>query len=92
MSAAADDAIDLDLPGGTTRHEKQHQTGSHQATPSSSSLRRDGGGGTPAVMTVNGFRRGETGGLRRPLPQRRRPGRGAVDGLVRGRAPVPPVR
>ncbi|OEL37212.1 putative ripening-related protein 7 [Dichanthelium oligosanthes] len=49
----ASDAVDLDLPGGM-RH-KQH------GKPSPSS-QRSSGGGTPAVMTVNGFKRGEDGG------------------------------
>ncbi|PAN46733.1 LOW QUALITY PROTEIN: hypothetical protein PAHAL_9G211200 [Panicum hallii] len=57
VGAAADDALDLDLPAGM-RHEKQP----HHGTPPSLSARRGGGGGTPAVMTVNGFRRGESGG------------------------------
>ncbi|XP_066386914.1 putative ripening-related protein 6 [Miscanthus floridulus] len=48
------DAADIinDLPGGL-RHKKTPRTGSHHCTPHT---------GTPAVMTVNGFKRGESGG------------------------------
>lgn len=48
------DAFEL-LPGGGMRH-KEHR---RHCKPSVSPRR---GGGTPAVMTVNGFGRGESGG------------------------------
>ena len=55
------EAVDFvnDLPGGLLRHKKTPHRGSHRCPPA----RHGGGGsGTPAVMTVNGFRRGESGG------------------------------
>ncbi|WVZ59421.1 hypothetical protein U9M48_009567 [Paspalum notatum var. saurae] len=53
--AAADlDGDDL-LPGGLL-HKRAPRPGSHHCTPAA------GRGATPAVMTVNGFKRGESGG------------------------------
>jgi hypothetical protein len=51
--AAADDSFVDDLLGAL-RHKKAPH---HHCAPA-----RHGGGGTPAVMTVNGFQRGESGG------------------------------
>ncbi|PUZ38506.1 hypothetical protein GQ55_9G202600 [Panicum hallii var. hallii] len=54
--AAAADFVN-DLPGRLRGHKKAPHPGSHRCPPA-----RHGGGGTPAVMTVNGFMRGESGG------------------------------
>ncbi|CAL4942497.1 unnamed protein product [Urochloa decumbens] len=59
-AAAADEAGFLDdLPGGM-RHKKAPHPGSHHCAPARHGGRA--GGGIPAVMTVNGFKRGEDGG------------------------------
>ncbi|KAF8672331.1 hypothetical protein HU200_049531 [Digitaria exilis] len=51
-----DDAADLAVD--VLRHKKPpHHPGGHHCAPA-----RHDGGGIPAVMTVNGFRRGESGG------------------------------
>ncbi|ONM05581.1 Ripening-related protein grip22 [Zea mays] len=53
-----DDANTDDLPGGL-RHKRTPHPRSHHCAPAHHGGR---GGGTPAVMTVNGFKRGESGG------------------------------
>lgn len=54
-----DDANTDDLPAGGLRHKRTPHPRSHHCAPAHHGGR---GGGTPAVMTVNGFKRGESGG------------------------------
>lgn len=53
------DAADINDQPGVLRHKKTPHTGSYHCTPAHHGGR---GSGTPAVMTVNGFKRGESGG------------------------------